>query len=80
MPDLAVQDGKVDVADFAARMGMPLAADTKRGLWALGPQTGGHVLDSVQFPKIVLQDFDGNPFDLDSTRGKKLLLVAWASY
>jgi hypothetical protein len=80
MPDLAMHDGKIDVADFAARMGMPVATDEKHRIFALGPQTSGHVLGSVEFPHIVLRDFDGNPFDLDTARGKKMLLVAWASY
>ena len=78
--DLAVRDGKIDVADFASRLAMPVAHDHKHGLWALGPESGGRVLTSAQFPHLVLSDFDGNPFDLGTLRGRKVLLVAWASY
>jgi hypothetical protein len=38
------------------------------------------VLASATFPDLVLADFDGNPFDFESLRGRKTLLVAWASY
>lgn len=80
MGDLAVKDGMTDVADFARRLGMPVAHDDKHKVWALGPQSGGHVLDSAEFPDLMLADFDGNSFDLGTLRGRKMLLVAWASY
>ena len=80
MDDLHRSGDRIDVADFAARLGMPVARDDKHGLWALGPESGGRVLDSARFPDVVLSDFDGNPFDLAALRGRKILLVAWASY
>jgi hypothetical protein len=80
MGDLAVVDGRIDVNDFARRLGMPVARDEKHGLWAIGPQSGGRVLERAQFPELVLSDFDGNSFDLGTLRGRKMLLVAWASY
>jgi len=80
MHGLAVADGKVDVADFARRMGMPLAHDDKHALWALGPRSGGRMLESAQFPPLVLQDWAGNDFDLAGLRGRKVMLLAWATY
>ena len=80
MDDLHRSGDRIDVADFAVRLGMPVARDDKHGLWALGPESGGRVLDSARFPDVVLSDFDGHPFDLAALRGRKLLLVAWASY
>ena len=80
MPDLAIKDGKVDVGEFARRLAMPLAYDENHGLWALGPESGGRVLASANFPEVVLSDFAGNRFDLATLQGRKVLLVAWASY
>jgi hypothetical protein len=80
MPDLAIKDGRVDVGDFARRLGMPVAHDAEHGLSALGPEGGGRVLSSANFPELVLSDFAGNQFDFASLRGRKVLLVAWASY
>jgi hypothetical protein len=80
MADLAIHEGKVDVADFACRLGMPVAHDAAHGLWALGPRSGGRVLDSARCPEVVLSDFAGTDFDLGALRGRKVLLVVWASY
>jgi hypothetical protein len=70
----------IDVRAFAAAMGMPFAADEKHQLWALGPRAGGHVLHSTELPEIVLDDFAGKPFDVASLRGRKVLLISWASW
>src|SRR5262245_48171519 len=80
MTDLGTVEGRVDVMDFAQRLGMPVARDESHGLWALGPESGGRVLASADFPPMVLSDFGGGTFDLATLRGRKVLLVAWASY
>jgi hypothetical protein len=73
-------DGGVDIVTFAERMGMPLAVDEKHGVWALGPRGGGHVLAGAELPELVLSDFQGNAFDLANLRGRKVLVIAWASW
>ncbi len=73
-------DGRVDVRAFAERMQMPIAADDDTGVWALGPPSGGRVLDSAEMPDVVLPAFDGGRFDVTSLRGRKVLLLAWASW
>ncbi len=73
-------DGTIDVRAFAERMGMPIADDEQHGLWALGPRAGGSVLTSETAPEIVLDDFGSNAFDVATLRGRKVLLVAWASW
>jgi hypothetical protein len=74
-------EGRVDVTVVAERLGMPVAHDDAHGLWALGPRSGDRrVLDSARMPDLVLPDFDGNAFDLASCRGRKVVLVAWASW
>jgi hypothetical protein len=73
-------DSQLDVRMLADRLGMALVHDSKHGLWALGPESEGHVLASTELPEITLADRHGKPFDLSSLRGSKVLLVAWASW
>ena len=72
--------GPVDVRALAARLGMPLVRDEAAGLWALGPEAGGRALTDAQAPDFVLPDLAGRAFRLSSLRGRKVLLVAWASW
>lgn len=80
VPGLLTRTGRIDVRDFATRLGMPIAHDARHGLWALGPEAGGRVLTSATFPDLTLADLDGNGFDFATLRGRKVLLLAWASY
>ena len=74
-------DGTVDVEIAAQRLGMPLVHDEQHGVWALGPATlGGRALASASAADPVLRTHDGLPFRLSSLHGRKVLLVAWASY
>jgi hypothetical protein len=74
-------DGRVDVTVVAERLGMPIAHDEQHGLWSVGPESGGRrVLDSVEMPDVVLPDFDGGAFDVATLRGRKVALIAWASW
>jgi hypothetical protein len=70
----------VDVNVFAERLGMELVHDATHGLWALGPESGERALLSAELPDITLPDRHGNPFSLSALHGKKVLLVAWASW
>jgi hypothetical protein len=71
----------VDVAAVASALGMPLVRDEAAGLWALGPASlEGHALPTAVLPEIELPDVDGNPFQLSSLVGQKVVLVAWAPY
>ena len=74
-------DGTLDAAGLAERLGAPLLHDESHDLWALGPATvSGRALSTAQAPELELPDVDGNPFTLSSLRGRKVLLVAWASW
>jgi hypothetical protein len=74
-------DGTVDVLAAASRLGMPVVHDDAHGLTAVGPgSTTGHTLSSAAAPDPELIDRAGEPFRLSSLRGRKVLLVAWASY
>ena len=80
LPDGGATDGVVDVRSVAERLGIPLVHDEGHDLWALGPEAGDRVLASAELPPIVLTDVDGQPFDLASLRGEKVLIAAWASW
>lgn len=74
-------EGRIDVTVVAERLGMPIAHDESHGLWSLGPRSGDRrVLDSARMPDLALPDFDGNTFDIASLRGRRVVLIAWASW
>ena len=74
-------DGTLDANVLAERLGAPLLHDPTHALYALGPATvSGKALSTATAPELELPDVDGNPFKLSSLRGRKVLLVAWASW
>ena len=80
-PGVRRDDGTIDVGAAATRLGMPLVHDDDHGVTALGPGTStGRTLSTAVAPDPELIDRDGNPFRLSSLHGRKVLLVAWASY
>jgi hypothetical protein len=70
----------IDLAEIARALGMPLVEEPRAGLWALGPESGGNALESATLPDITLPDVNGRPFHFASLRGRKALIVAWASW
>jgi hypothetical protein len=80
VPGAVDTNGRLDVETVAARLGMALVADDDAGVWALGPESGGRALTTAVVPDIELPDVDGNPFKLSAMHGRKVLLVAWASW
>jgi hypothetical protein len=70
----------IDAHVLADRLGMPLVEDRGAGLWCLGPESHGRVLQTAEAPDLRLPDWRGQPFALSSLRGRKVLLLAWASW
>ncbi len=70
----------IDLAAISSHLSMPLVHDEETGLWSLGPESGGTALISAQAPDLELPDWKGDIFRLSSLRGKKVLLIAWASW
>lgn len=79
-PEAVTADGQLDVTVVADRLGMAIVEDPEHGLVALGPESGGRALTTATVPELPLTDADGNPFSLSSLHGRKVLLVAWASW
>jgi AhpC/TSA family len=81
-PTVRGDDGRIDVAVVAERLGMPLVSEPAFGLWALGPESSitGRALTTAEAPELELPSFDGGTVALSSLRGTRVVLVAWASW
>jgi hypothetical protein len=75
-------DGGVDLAAFAAVIDRPLALDLDERAAYLGVSAGerGRALRSLVAPDFALPDLAGREHRLSEHRGKKVLLVAYASW
>ena len=73
-------DGTLDVKVLQERLRMPLVHDEVHGLYALGPESGGQTLTTARAPDLTLPQLDGSEFSLSSMRGRKIVMVAWASW
>ena len=80
VPVRTLVGGRLDARVLAARLGMPLVEDEAHGLWCLGPEAGGRALRSAVAPELTLPDLHSREFQLSTLRGRKVLLVAWASW
>lgn len=75
-----MHDDLIDLQVFAGRMQMALVHDDDAMLWCLGPEAGGPALSSALAPGLALPGVTGNLFELRSLLGRKVLLIAWASW
>lgn len=77
-----VSEAGVDLAVFAQTTGLPLALDTKEGVAVLGESAAarGSRLASLEAPDFTLPDLAGQLHTLSTHRGKKVLLIAYASW
>jgi hypothetical protein len=78
---LAGPDG-VELAAFAAALGRPLALDVEERTAALGTAAAerASALASLEAPDFSLPDLAGRLHTLSEQRGKKALLIAYASW
>ena len=67
---------------FAALVKQPVAHDEKNGVWYFGKRDDerGSYLASLEAPNFTLPDINGKMHSLADYRGKKVLLVTWASW
>jgi hypothetical protein len=75
-------DGRFNLAAFARHIGRPAVHDDAAGVWLLGEPAASRrdALRSLEAPDFTLPDLDGNTFTLSQFRGKKVLLLSWASW
>jgi hypothetical protein len=70
----------IELGTISEHLSMPLVLEPDAGLWALGPESGGKALSSAHAQDLTLPDWHGESFRLSSLRGRKVLLIAWASW
>lgn len=77
-----VSDGAVDLTEFAKLIDRPLAIDTEERAAYLGTSAGtrAELLTSLEAPNFTLPDLNGKTHSLSDYRGRKVLLVAYASW
>lgn len=71
-----------DLTAFAKKMQQPVVVDAEARVWSFGEiqSLRGSYLESRQAPDITVPDRTGRPVTLSRFRGKKLLVVTWASW
>ncbi len=77
-----VVDGAIDLSGFAEALGRPLALDAAEGAAAIGTAASDRAaqLTSLEAPDFTLPDLEGKLHSLSDHRGKKILLIAYASW
>jgi hypothetical protein len=78
---LVHEDG-IDLAALARLLDRPLAMEAEEGVAALGASATERAdrLVSMEAPDFTLPDLQGRLHSLRDQRGKKTLLIAWASW
>ena len=77
-----VDGERVNASAFWKRLGNPVAHDAAGEIWALGTNASDRMasLQSLEAPDFALPDLAGVTHSLGDQRGKKVLLVTWASW
>ncbi len=74
------RDGeRANVLALAGQLRRPIVRDDARGVVSVGPEPGSR-LAGAEAPDFTLPDFDGRPHSLSQYRGKKVLILSWASW
>lgn len=71
-----------NLSEFARLINQPFVSDQKNGVWYFGVRSAEQngYLASLEAPNFTLPDLNGKPHSLADFRGKKVLLVTWASW
>ena len=74
-----VEGGAFNLSAFAAHRRQGTARDTERDIWSFGPAPESRLRSGIA-PDFTLPDFAGREHSLSDYRGKKVLLMTWASW
>jgi len=82
VPEHMVRGGYVNVTAFAKHAGQAVVAEPGARVWSFGdmPALRGGLADSRVAPDFEVPDRLGRPVHLAGFRGKKVLVVTWASW
>jgi hypothetical protein len=71
-----------NLSAFARLLKQPVARDAAFNTWYFGPRPAAQneFLSSLEAPNFTLPDMNGKPHSLADFRGKKVLIVTWASW
>lgn len=71
-----------NLSEFAKLINQPVVTDQKNGIWYFGSRAAeqNQYLASLSAPNFTLPDLNGKLHSLADFRGKKVLLVTWASW
>jgi hypothetical protein len=77
-----VRPGLFNLSALAQHLGEPFVHDKQDALWSFSdaPDEIGNRLRSLEAPDFALPDLDGKLHSLSDYRGKKVLLMSWASW
>lgn len=83
--DFVSKKGRVswfNLTEFGRLIKQPVAADEKNAVWYFGPRPDvrDSYIESLEAPNFTLPDANGKMHSLSDFRGKKVLLVTWASW
>ena len=77
-----VAQERYNLAALANLLGQPVVSDAEHHAWCFGEAAAERkrMLTSLDAPDFSLPDLDGKIHSLSEYRGKKVLLVSWASW
>ncbi len=74
-----VDAARVDVAALAGQLRRPVVRDEAHGVISVGPEPESR-LAGAEAPDFTLPDFEGRQHSLSQYRGRKVLIMTWASW
>jgi hypothetical protein len=82
IPKTMIRGDYFNLTAFASKAGQPVVADAGGRVWSFGEMQalGGGFVTSRIAPDFAVPDRGGRPVHLSAFRGKKVLVVTWASW